>query len=96
MPMSDLVETARSIRQSYQAKAEREPVKVISQDAANEFNKLLDESKKKFPEHPMIRKMQPVNPSRTQFAGLLAKIDLLEDCLKTEQARLLRLLAESK
>jgi ABC-type dipeptide/oligopeptide/nickel transport system ATPase subunit len=96
MPISDLVEMARSIRQSYEAKAERNPVQVIGQDAANAFNRLLDESKKKYPEHPLIRKMNPANPSRTQLAGLLAKVGLLEDCLKTEHSRLLRLLAKSK
>jgi hypothetical protein len=96
MPILDLVKTARSIRESYESKAKSNPVQVIGPDAANTFNKLLDESKNKCPEHPFIRKMQPVNPRRTQLTGLLAKVDLLEDSLKNEQSRLLRLLAESK
>ncbi len=95
MRVSELVETAKSMRQSYKAEAEREPVRIIGRDTANAFNTLLDEAKKRFPENPFIRKMKPTNPGRTQLAGLLAKVGLLEDCLKAEESRLLRSLTES-
>lgn len=95
MRMSDLIETARSMNQAYRPKAEKDPVQVIDRDTANAFNKLLDESKKKFPENPFVKKMKPVDSSRTQLAGLLSKVDLLQDCLKTEESRVLSSLAES-
>ncbi len=59
MPTSDLIETARAIRQSYKAKAEKDPAGMIGQEAAATFNKLLDESKKRCP--------------KSQFIHLLAK-----------------------
>ena len=96
MRISELIQTATSMRQSYRAEAERNPVRVIGQGAAHAFNKLLDESKKKYPENPFISKMQPANPSRTQLAGLLAKLDLIQDCLKKEESRSLRSLPESE
>jgi hypothetical protein len=86
MPVSDLIKTAKAIHQSYRDKAEKHPVEVIGQEAANSFNKLLDESKSKCPENQLITKMQPVTPSQTQLAGLLAKLVILQDSLKTEQS----------
>ncbi len=83
------------MNQAYRPKAEKYPVQVIDRDTANAFNKLLDESKKKFPENPFVKKMKPVDSSRTQLAGLLSKVDLLQDCLKTEESRVLSSLAES-
>ena len=74
MRMSDLTETARSMNQAYRPKAEKDPVQVIDRDTANAFNKLLDESKKKFPENSFVKKMKPVDSSRTQLAGLLSKV----------------------
>ena len=85
MPTSDLIETARTIRQSYKAKAEKDPAGVIDQEAAEAFNKLLDESKKRCPRSQFIEKMHPVTPGRTQLAGLLAKVDVLEDSLKADK-----------
>ena len=86
MPTSDLIETARAIRQSYKAKAEKDPAGVIGQEAADAFNKLLKESKKRFPKSQFIGKMHPVTPGRTQLAGLLAKVDVIEDSLKAERS----------
>ena len=86
MPVSNLIETARAIHKSYRAKAEKHPVEVIGHEAAHSFNKLLDESKSKYPDNQLISKMQPVTPSQTQLAGLLAKLVLLEDFLKAEQS----------
>jgi hypothetical protein len=86
MPTSDLIETARAIRQSYKAKAERDPAGVIGQEVAGAFNKLLDESKKRCPKSQFIEKMRPVTPGKTQLAGLLAKVDVLEDSLKAEKS----------
>lgn len=54
MPTSDLIETARAIRQSYKTKAERDPAGMIGQEAAATFNKLLDESKKRCPKSQFI------------------------------------------
>jgi len=85
MPTSDLIERARAIRQSYKAKAEKDPAGMIGQEAAATFNKLLDESKKRCPKSQFIQKMHPVTPGRTQLAGLLAKVDVLEDSLKAEK-----------
>jgi len=82
VPISNLIETARSIRQSYKARAEKDPVEMIGQEAAHAFNMLLDESKKRYPKSQLIKKMRPVNPKQTQLAGLLAKVDLLEDSLR--------------
>ena len=84
MPTSDLIETARAIRQSYRAKAEKDPAGVIGQEAADAFNKLLEECKKRCPQSQFIEKMRPVTPGRTQLAGLLAKVGVLEDSLKAE------------
>jgi len=86
MRIGDLIKTTREIHQSYQAKAEKHPVEVISQEAANSFNKLLDESKRSFPENQLINKMQPVTPTQTQLAGLLAKLVVLEESLKAEMS----------
>lgn len=86
MAVSNLVEKAKAIRESYRAKAERDPVQMISQDAAQTFNTLLDESKKRYPKSQLIKEMRPVNPEQTQLAGLLAKIDLLEDSLKAGES----------
>ena len=96
MPISNLVETARSIRQSHKSPTERNLAQLIDRDTANTFNKLLNDSKNKCPEHPFIIKMQPVKPGRTQLGGLLSKVNLLEDSLKAEQARFLSSLAEKK
>ena len=82
----NLVEMAKAIRQSGRATGKKAPTRLIDRDIANDFNKLLDKSKKKYPENLFIRKMQPVNPTRTQFAGLLAKVDFLENCLRTEKS----------
>ena len=95
MPISTLINSARAIRQSHLPQAQKNPVKRIDSDVANNFNKLLDASKKKYPEHPFIGKMKPVTPTRTQLSGLLAKVDMLEVSLETEKERLLRSLAES-
>jgi len=84
MVTSDLVEKASAIRQSYRAKAEKDPAGVIGQEAADAFNELLGESKKRCPKSQFIEKMHPVTPGRTQLAGLLAKVDVLEDSLKSE------------
>jgi len=84
MPTSDLIETARAIRQSYRAKAEKDPAGVIGQEAADAFNKLLEECKKRCPQRQFIEKMRPVTPGQTQLAGLLAKVGVLEDALKGE------------
>ena len=86
MAVSNLVEKAKAIRQSYKAKAERDPVQMISQEAAQSFNTLLDESKRRYPENHLIKEMRPVNPEQTQLAGLLAKVDLLEDILKAGES----------
>ena len=85
MPTPDLIEKVRAIRQSYKVKAEKDPAGVIGQEAADAFNKLLHESKKRCPGSQFIEKMQPVTPGRTQLAGLLAKVDVLEDSLKAEK-----------
>ena len=84
MPTSDLIETARAIRQSYKGKAEKDPAGMIGQEAADAFNELLNESKKRCPRGQFIGKMNPVAPGRTQLAGLLAKIGVLEDSLEAE------------
>jgi hypothetical protein len=86
MPMANLVEKARAIRDSYKAKAESDPVRMIGQEAAQAFNTLLDESKKRYPESRLIKVMRPVTPEQTQLAGLLAKVDLLEDILKAGES----------
>ena len=86
MPTVDLIETARAIRQSYKAKAEKDPARVIGQEAADAFNELLDESKERCPKSRFIEKMRPVTPGRTQWAGLLAKVSVLEDSLRAEKS----------
>lgn len=86
MPMSSLIEKARAIRESYKAKAEKDPVQIIGQEAAQSFNMLLDESKKMYPQSLLIKEMHAVNPRQTQLAGLLAKVDLLEDSLKAGES----------
>lgn len=86
MAIPNLVEKARAIRESYKAKAESDPVQMIGQEAAQAFNMLLDESKKRYPESQLIKEMRPVNPEQTQLAGLLAKVDLLEDSLKAGES----------
>ena len=86
MPTSDLIEKARAVRQSYKAKAEKDPAGAIGQEAADAFNKLLNESKKRCPRSQFIGKMRPVTPGQTQLAGLLAKVDVLEDSLKAEKS----------
>jgi hypothetical protein len=78
MPRFNLIETARAIRQSYKVKAEKE--------AADAFNELLDESKKRCPKSRFIKKMRLVTPGRTQWAGLLAKVSVLEDSLRAEKS----------
>jgi len=84
VPTSDLIETARAIRQSYKATAEEDPAGGIGQEAADVFNKLLDESKKRYSKDQFIEKMHPVTTRRTQLAGLLAKGGVFEDSLKAE------------
>jgi hypothetical protein len=86
MSTSDLIETARTIRQSYKAKAQKDPAGEIDQEAADAFNKLWNQSKKRFSGNQFIERMQPVNPGRTQLAGLLAKVDVLEDSLKADES----------
>jgi hypothetical protein len=56
----------------------------IGQEAADVFNKLLDESKKRCSKNQFIEKMHPVTLGRTQLAGLLAKVGVFEDSLKAE------------
>jgi hypothetical protein len=85
MPTSDLIERAKALRQSYKTKAERDPAGMIGQEAADTFNKLLDESRKRCPKNQFLKKMHPVSPERTQLAGLLAKVGILEDSLKAEK-----------
>jgi hypothetical protein len=94
--MADSSETAGSMSQTYRPKAERNPVQVIDRDIANAFNKLLDKSKKKFPGNPFVKKMNPANPSRTQLACLVAKANLIRNCLKDEEPSALSSLAGSK
>jgi hypothetical protein len=84
MPVPDLIEMARAIRQSCKAKSEKHPVELINQETARSFNELLDESKSRCPNNQFINTMQLTAPSRTQLSGLLAKLDILEDCLKAE------------
>jgi len=84
VPVADLIEMARAIRQSCKAKSEKHPVEVINQETARSFNELLDESKSRCPHNQFITTMQPASPSRTQLSGLLAKLDILEDSLKAE------------
>ncbi|NIS62656.1 MAG: hypothetical protein GTO13_18715 [Proteobacteria bacterium] len=86
MPTFDLVEKAKALRQSYKTKAARDPAGMIDKEAADAFNKLLDELKKRYPKNQFIEKMHPVTPERTQLAGLLAKVSVLEDSLKAEKA----------
>jgi len=85
MPVADLIEMARAIRQSCKAKSEKHPVEVINQETARSFNELLDESKRRCPNDQFITRMQPAAPSRTQLSGLLAKLDILEDSLRAEK-----------
>jgi hypothetical protein len=85
MPISDLIQKAKALHQSYKAQAERDPAGMISQKAADAFNQLLDESKKRCPKSQFIERMQPVASGRTQLAGLLAKVDVLGDSLKAEE-----------
>jgi hypothetical protein len=87
MPTSDLIEKARAIRLSYRAKAEKDPAGLIGQEAADNFNKLLEECKKRCPQGQFVEKMRPVTQGRTQLAGLLAKVGILEDSLKAETSR---------
>ena len=83
MTKGDLAMKVKTIHQSYRAQAEKHPVEVISHEAASSFNNLLDELKKIYPENQFIDKMQAVTPNKTQFAGLVAKLVILEDFLKT-------------
>ena len=84
MPTSDLIETARATRQSYRAKAEKDPAGGIGQESADVFNKLVYESKKRYSKDQFIEKMHLVTPGRSQLAGLLAKVGAFEDSLKAE------------
>jgi SepF-like predicted cell division protein (DUF552 family) len=86
MPRGDLITSVKAIYQSYQAQAEKHPVEVIGHEAVHSFNDLLDEVKEMYPENQLIHKMQPVTPNQTQFAGLLAKLAILEDFLKSEES----------
>lgn len=86
MPQGELVTKVKTIHQSYLVQAEKHPVDVIDHEAANSFNNLLDESKRIYPENQWINKMQPVTPNQTQFAGLVAKLVILEDFLRTEKS----------
>jgi len=56
-------------------------VREINQEAADTFNKLLDDLKKQYPDNRLIGRMQPVSSGKTQLAGLWAKLDVLEDSL---------------
>jgi hypothetical protein len=69
MSTSDLIEAARTIRQSHKAKAQKDPAGKIDREAADAFNKLLDQSKKRYPGNQFIERMQPVNPGQNQLAG---------------------------
>lgn len=53
-------------------------------DAADKFNQLLDDHKKKYPDNRLIGHMQPVSSGKTQLAGLRAKLDVLEDSLELQ------------
>jgi hypothetical protein len=75
------IQSVRTLRQSFKAKAEHHPVKEIDQEAAEKFNWVLGELKKRYPDNKLVTQMQPLTPHRTQLAGLWAKLDLLEDCL---------------
>lgn len=86
MPKGDLAIKVKTIHQSYQTQAEKHPVEVIGHEVANSFNSLLDELKKIYPENQLINKMQSVTPNQTQFAGLIAKLVILEDFLKTKES----------
>ena len=81
MSVANVVQSMRTLRQSYKAEAEKFPVKEIGQDAADKFNQLLGDLKKRYPDNKLVRQMQPLTPHKTQLAGLWAKLDLLEDCL---------------
>ena len=41
MPTSDLIETARAIRQSYKAKAEKDPAGMIGQEGCRHLQQTL-------------------------------------------------------
>ena len=56
----------------------------IGQEAVDVFNKLVDESKKRYSMDQFIEKMHPVTPKGAQLAGLLAKGGVFEDSLKAE------------
>ncbi|MBW1690098.1 MAG: hypothetical protein DRG87_08705 [Deltaproteobacteria bacterium] len=71
----------REVRQTYKVDAEKHPVREINQEAADTFNKLLDNLKKQYPDNRLIGNMQPVSSGKTQLAGLWAKLDVLEDSL---------------
>jgi hypothetical protein len=84
MFVSHEIQLVRTLRQSYKAEVERHPVREISKEAADKFNQLLNDLKKKYPDNRLIGQMQPLTPHRTQLAGLWAKLDVLEDSLETQ------------
>jgi len=83
MPVFNAIQSVSTLRLSFKAKAEHHPVKEIDQEAAEKFNRVLGELKKRYPDNKLVRQMQPLTPHKTQLAGLWAKLDVLEDCLGT-------------
>ena len=84
MSISNAIQSVRTLRQTYKAETEKHPVREINREAADKFNQLLDDLKKMYPHNRLIGHMQPLTPGKTQLAGLWAKLDVLEDCLKAQ------------
>ena len=84
MSISDAIQLVRALRQTYRAETEKHPVREINKEAADKFNHMLDDLKKKYPDNRLIGHMQPVSSGKTQLAGLWAKLDVLEDSLELQ------------
>jgi hypothetical protein len=84
MSISNAIQSLRALRQTYMAETEKHPVREINQEAADKFNQLLEELKKRYPDNSLIGQMQPVSSGKTQLAGLWAKLDVLEDSLELQ------------
>jgi hypothetical protein len=84
MSISNSIQSLRALRQTYRAETEKHPVREINQEAADKFNRLLEELKKRYPDNSLIGHMQPVSSGKTQLAGLWAKLDVLEDSLELQ------------
>ena len=84
MSISNVIQSVRTLRQTYRSETEKHPVREINQEAADKFNQLLGNLKKKYPDNRLIANMQPVSSGKTQLAGLWAKLDVLEDSLEPQ------------